>query len=461
MGPRIAFITGKLAAPALRAMLDELAPKVPFEPAVVVQKISVAALMTVDWLAGKVALPEGATKVVLPGSVAGDPKRLADELGVPVERGPQDFRDLPDYFSHPAPVDYGDHALEILAEINAADRLSVDEIVVAAERFRRQGADVIDLGATPSAPWPEVGAAVRELTGRGIRVSIDSWDLPVVRAAVEAGATLVLSASSVNREELADLGAEFVVVPDRIGEPGADWRASLAATAGFFAKRGVKHRLDPILEPIGFGFAASLERYLAARREFPETPILMGVGNLTELTEVDSAGINALLAGFCAELRIESVLTTAVINWAQSSVIELDVARRLMHHAAVKRRLPKRVDPRLVCLRDPKRRVRAPGDLEALQASLKDPNFRLFADGTELVAMNAAGLERDADAFRLFERLGVTDPAHAFYLGWELQKAALAIQLGKEYVQDQALRWGHLTREEESHRGRGKEEAPD
>ncbi|HVJ81677.1 MAG TPA: dihydropteroate synthase, partial [Planctomycetia bacterium] len=323
------------------------------------------------------------------------------------------------------------------------------------------GADVIDLGATPSAPWPEVAAAVRELTGRGFKVSIDSWDLPVVRDAVAGGAGLVLSASAANREALADLGAEIVVVPDRIGEPGADWRASLAATAEFFARRGVRHRLDPILEPIGFGFAASLERYLVARREFPSTPILMGVGNLTELTEVDSAGVNALLAGFCAELRIESVLTTAVINWAQSSVAELDVARRLMHHAVARRRLPKRVDPRLVCLRDPKLFARAPGELETLQAALKDPNYRLFADAAELVAMNAEGLERDADAFRLFERLGVRDPSHAFYLGWELQKAALAIQLGKEYVQDRALRWGHLTREEESHRGRGKEEATD
>ena len=130
-------------------------------------------------------------------------------------------------------------------------------------------------------------------------------------------------------------------------------------------------------------------------------------------------------------------------------------------HAVARRRLPKRVDQRLVCLRDPKVRSRAPGELESLQASLKDPNYRLFADGPELVAMNAEGLERDADAFRLFERLGVQDPSHAFYLGWELQKAALAIQLGKEYVQDRALRWGFLTREEESHRGRGKEEAAD
>jgi hypothetical protein len=44
------------------------------------------------------------------------------------------------------------------------------------------------------------------------------------------------------------------------------------------------------------------------------------------------------------------------------------------------------------------------------------------------------------------------DPSHAFYLGYELAKAVTALTLGKNYVQDQALRWGFLTREETSHR---------
>ena len=61
--------------------------------------------------------------------------------------------------------------------------------------------------------------------------------------------------------------------------------------------------------------------------------MMMGVGNLTELTDVDSAGVNTILIGFCQELGIRSVLTTAVINWARSSVREIDLARRLAHHA--------------------------------------------------------------------------------------------------------------------------------
>ena len=80
---------------------------------------------------------------------------------------------------------------------------------------------------------------------------------------------------------------------------------------------------------------------------------MMGVGNLTELTDVDSAGVNTILIGFCEELGVRSVLTTAVINWARSSVREIDLARRLVHHAVARRTLPKHVEPRLVMLRDP------------------------------------------------------------------------------------------------------------
>ena len=44
------------------------------------------------------------------------------------------------------------------------------------------------------------------------------------------------------------------------------------------------------------------------------------------------------------------------------------------------------------------------------------------------------------------------DPGHAFYLGYEMAKAAIALQLGKQYEQDQSLNWGVLTEEEDHHR---------
>jgi len=61
-----------------------------------------------------------------------------------------------------------------------------------------------------------------------------------------------------------------------------------------------------------------------------------------------------------------------------------------------------------------------------------------------------------ADPFALFEDLQAAgrtavDASHAFYLGYEMAKAVTALTLGKDYRQDQALDWGHLTRPEIGH----------
>ena len=222
----------------------------------------------------------------------------------------------------------------------------------------------------------------------------------------------------------------------------------LDATVAFLDRERVPYRIDPIIEPIGFGFAASLGRYLEVRRRYPDAEILMGVGNLTELTEVDSAGVNAVLIGFCEELGIRSVLTTAVINWARSSVREIDIARRLAHHAVSRRALPKHVDPRLVMLRDPRIAEFGEANLAELQARIRDPNWRIFAEGGAIHALNNQHLLRDLDPFRLFAQMGIGDPSHAFYLGYEMMKARTALTLSKTYRQDQALEWGFLTQPE-------------
>jgi dihydropteroate synthase-like protein len=221
------------------------------------------------------------------------------------------------------------------------------------------------------------------------------------------------------------------------------------------AAAGVPLRIDPVLEPIGFGFARSLGRYLEVRRRYPQVEILMGVGNVTELTDVDSAGVNVVLLGICQELGIRSVLTTEVINWARSSVRELDLARRLVCHAKTHHMLPKHLEPDLVLLRDPKLRAHGEETLAELAQRVTDRNFRIFAERGLLHVINRDMRLHGDDPFDLFaqmhERTPI-DPAHAFYLGYEMAKAVTALTLGKNYVQDQALRWGFLTRPEQSHR---------
>src|SRR5262245_45441090 len=181
--------------------------------------------------------------------------------------------------------------------------------------------------------------------------------------------------------------------------------------------------------------------------------MLMGIGNLTELTDADSAGINVLLLGFCQETGIRSVLTTQVINWSRTSVRECDLARRLVYYAAHHRVPPKHLEPRLVTLRDPKVHEFGLATLEQLASQVKDNNYRVFAEGGLLHLIGAESHIADRDPFLVFERLlhpgfggaadnhspASIDPSHAFYLGYELAKAATALTLNKEYRQDEAL----------------------
>ncbi len=450
----IHFVTGKLAEPSLRQVVEGLSHQAGFDYSIDVLGISVAALMTADWVSSRMHVPPEATRVILPGYCRGELAALAERTGKPVQRGPKDLRELPNAFGQSPPADYGAYDIEILAEINHAPQLPLDEILRQADALRAEGADIIDVGCNPGETWSGVSDCVKALRDAGHRVSIDSYNPAEIGPAVRAGAGLVLSVNATNREHARDWGCEVVAVPDTLANLD-----SLTETLAALDAAGVKARIDPVLEPIGFGFAASLGRYLEARRRWPDREMMMGIGNLTELTDADSAGINVLLLGFCQELGIRSVLTTQVINWARSSVKECDVARRLVYHAVQKHTLPKHLEPQLVMLRDVLALRHKPEEVAQLAEKIKDHNYRILlaTDGLHLVS---GGMDlKGGDPFELFEQLLARhpknlDPSHAFYLGYEMAKAITALTLSKDYRQDEALDWGFLTRPEESHRER-------
>jgi dihydropteroate synthase-like protein len=442
MTDKLLFLTGKLAEKSLHKVLQEIQAnlKTPqFKYRVEQIGVSVAALMTPEMIARRLKDVGDANKVILPGLCQGDLGPLEEKLGVPVERGPEDLKDLPQYFGQQgiAP-DLSKHSVQIFAEIVDAPDLTVDAIVNKAERFKQQGADVIDLGCLPGKPFVHLADAVKALKSAGYLVSVDSMSTQDLRVAGLAGADYLLSLTEKSIDLIDEVASTPILIPAKPGNMASLYRAiehCLRKNKPFIA--------DAILDPIHFGLTDSIVRYHKLRKKYPDIPIMMGVGNLTELTDADTTGINALLFGMISEMNINAVLATSVSTHAVNAIAEADVARRVMHRAKQDNRLPRGYSNGLLGLHDRKPFSYDEAEIQEIAAQIKDPSFRIMVSEHGIHVYNRDGLQLDQDPFKFYTNLGVGDDAsHAFYLGVELARAQIAWQLKKRYVQDEELQFG-------------------
>jgi dihydropteroate synthase-like protein len=433
------FVTGKLAVDALRPTIEKMEPD--FEYEVAVLNISVAALMDTRWIARNLADAHGCEQVMIPGYCPGDLSIIEDRIGVSVIRGPKDLKNLPVFFGRERILEgYGEYRVKILAEIVEAYQMPFNKILAMADYYQANGADIIDLGCPAQGGFPGVELVVAGLKERGFTVSLDTFDPETILRADEAGMDLLLSINSQNLGLSPKLHCKVVVIPD-FGEG----LTSLERNTAQLDEWGVPYVMDPILDPISFGFTESLHRFYETRRRHPKAEMLMGLGNLTELTDADSIGINAVMAGVVTELGIDYVLSTEVISWARGAVKEIDLARKLMYYAHKNRLLPKDIDDGLLTVKDPPHESYGEAELRHMHQLVSDKNFRIFTDDTWIYVFNRDMFIRSTDPQEIFAQLDVTEPSHAFYLGKELERAALSVQLGKKYTQEEPLRWGYLS----------------
>ncbi len=438
MAERLLFLTGHLAEPRLRSMLKGLGD-CGFDWDVLDIGVKVAALMTEPIILRRLKRPIAATRIVLPGRAGVDPPRLSEAFGVPFERGPDEIADLPRYLGRGGrPPDLSRYDIRVFAEIVDAAMLPADLVLARAREMRDQGADVIDLGCKPGAPFAELEDRIRALQADGMQVSVDSGDVGELRRGAVAGADYLLSLNETTLDVAAGTRAVPVLIPTTAGDLESLVRAATAARA-----HAMPCLLDPVLDPIHFGFTASLLRYAALRERLPDAEILMGTGNLTELTDADSSGVTALLLGVCSELAIRNVLVVQVSPHTRRTVAEHDAARRMMFAARANHDLPRNYGEALLQAHDRFPFVQTRDEIASLAASVRDANFRIAnaCDGIHLYRQHLH--QTRADALSFFPDLDVEhDGAHAFYLGTELAKAEIAFRLGKRYVQDEPLAWG-------------------
>ena len=444
MSEHILFLTGKLAEKSLRHVLQST-QKANFTYDVRQMGVSVAALMTTHIIEKRLTDIGNANRIVIPGRCRGNIESLSKVLGVPVERGPNELKDLPAYLGQVGKkTDLDAHDVQIFAEIVDAPSMSVDEIIKRANIYRQDGADVIDIGCLPGTSFPHLRETVQALKSEGFIVSVDSLTPEDLIIGGTAGADYLLSLS----EESLWIMDKVDSVPIVIGNPPGNIKTLYKAIETLF-RMNRRFIADSILDPIHFGFTESIVRYRNLRKRYPEIEIMMGIGNLTELTHADSAGANAILAGMISELAIQHLLTTEVSGHCRCAVREADLARRIMHASKIDNVPPKGYSQGLMGLHECDPFPYSTEEIKEFALGVKDPNYRIQVSKEGIHTYSRDGMYITTDPYEIYPHLNIeNDSGHAFYLGVEHARAHVAWQLGKRYEQDEELEWGIAIRKE-------------
>ena len=444
----ILFLTGKLAEKQLSKILENMSIPSPCKKPpewnyrVKQLGLSVAALMTGDLILRRLKDVKGINKVILPGRVRVDINKLSKNYGVPFERGPEELRDIPEFFGRSEKKKIlTKYNIKIFAEIVDAPNMTIKEIVNKAIKYKQEGANIIDLGCLPDTKFNHLEEAVKAIKKKKLKVSVDSADKNELLRGGKAGADYILSLNENNLDIADKIKSIPVLIPSKSGDLKSLYRA-----IELFKKKNRPFLADSILDPINYGFTESINRYRDLRKKYPNIEILMGTGNVTELTDADTSGMNALLVGIASELNINNVLVVQVSDHALKVVKETDVARKIMYQSKKDNSLPVGYDSSLISVHE-KKPFDPENEIKETSKMIKDTNFRIQVSNKGVHLYNRDGHYVEKDPFAFFSKIKLeNDGGHAFYIGVETARAQTAWELGKKYVQDEELDWGCASR---------------
>ena len=359
-----------------------------------------------------------------------------------------------------------DFPMRVLAEIANAPLLSKDELLKRAEYFVKSGANMVDIGMIAgenmASQIPPMVKLLKE--NLDVPVSIDTLQSEEIKVAVDAGVDMVLSLDHGNYQDVLPFLEEkkipAVILPTDytrgwVPETVEDRVKSLIDLKN--KCKGIEVIADPILDPLN---SKSMVDSIIACRKFSEEvksnqcPIFFGVGNVTELLDVDSVGVNALLAGISMELGASILFTPEESGKTVGSVKELAVSSKMMFLSKMRGSIPKDLGINLLVFKDKRRgeviqeQIDVPETEGVADYKLtQDPagSFKInIADGRIMAVhylkmqptISIYGQTAKAIYDEIIKRKLVSRIEHAAYLGQELQKAEDALKLGKNYVQD-------------------------
>ena len=304
-------------------------------------------------------------------------------------------------------------------------------------RFR-SGADIVDLGFGFDAMPEDVSRVFAVLDDIDRPLAIDSQNPDLIRPAL-ARADIVLSLQETNIPVIAgciaEAGVAAVVVPGT---------STLKKNLAMAKRAGIKCLIaDPLLQPVGSGLVASLKNFNDLGY-----PLFFGAGNVTELVDADSVGVNALLAGMAYEAGAAIIFTSEHSDKTRGSIPEMRRATEMMSLCS-DRPYPKDLGIDLLVLKEKRRRREPPLEYERIIPAKKIPgeitydpkgNFRIGIEGDQIVAVihgkAIRGRYWEDVLHTILSGCDVSLLDHAAYLGKELYKAELAIRFGRSFEQD-------------------------
>ncbi len=361
--------------------------------------------------------------------------------------------------------------MRVIAEIVNAPTLDVEDVRRRAIYYEAEGADIIDIGMLAGRPAPETieGLVDAVRSSAGLPISIDTLDPAEIKAAVDAGVDLVLSVDRGNIEEVAPHVADVpvVVLPSNMKEgilpEGAEERF-IALEENLLLARNLgigKLIADPVLEPaVKPGLLESLRAYQLFRMVDETTPVLFGLGNVTELIDADSTGVNGLLTALASEVDADLLFVPEYSTKARRSVRETATAAKMMFLAKRRDVPPKDLGVDLLVLKEKrwveKRYERVYEESTEVIEAKGEEDMVLDSEGWFVISVDREKEEvvathyrsRDGpdlvirgrgarEIYQTIIRKGLVGKYdHAAYLGKELMKAELALLLGRSYVQD-------------------------
>ena len=209
----------------------------------------------------------------------------------------------------------------------------VDRAIRHARHQIDAGADILDLGAESSRPGaiptPEdeelrrLIPVLREITAWGVPISVDTYKPVVMRAALEAGGSLINDITALGHPDAMNIVAASdcgVCLMHMLGEPGTMQRAPqygdvVREVREFLAERVARCREAGIadnrlvLDP-GFGFGKTLEHNLALFQALTAT----GTDELPLLVGVSRKSMLGAITGRPVEQRVAASVAAALLG---------------------------------------------------------------------------------------------------------------------------------------------------